>query len=100
MSGRVIEALTAASTACSSRCSSSFYPAGSTNRTFARLLPCRPLAMLFRDAGAATVTVLHRTSYRELFADANSAEVGFGGVGQGRYPGREDIRQCPKQRCS
>lgn len=34
-----------------------------------------PLAMLFRDAGAATVTVLHRTSYRELFADANSPEV-------------------------
>ena len=40
------------------------------------ILPCRPLAMLFRDAGAATVTVLHRTSYRELFADATSAEVG------------------------
>ncbi|KAL4458107.1 hypothetical protein ABPG75_012972 [Micractinium tetrahymenae] len=33
-----------------------------------------PLAMLFRDAGAATVTVLHRTSYRELFTDATSAE--------------------------
>ncbi len=34
-----------------------------------------PLAMLFRDAGAATVTVLHRTSYRELFTDATSEEV-------------------------
>ena len=34
-----------------------------------------PLAMLFRDAGAATVTVLHRTSYRELFADSTSPEV-------------------------
>lgn len=34
-----------------------------------------PLAMLFRDAGAATVTVLHRTSYRELFADSTMAEV-------------------------
>ncbi|PSC72850.1 bifunctional 2-like [Micractinium conductrix] len=33
-----------------------------------------PLAMLFRDAGAATVTVLHRTSYRELFNDATSSE--------------------------
>lgn len=29
-----------------------------------------PLAMLFRDNGAATVTVIHRTSYLELFADA------------------------------
>ena len=34
--------------------------------------------MLFRDAGAATVTVLHRTSYRELFEDAASTEVGRG----------------------
>lgn len=37
-----------------------------------------PLAMLFRDAGAATVTVLHRTSYGELFADSTSAEVHMG----------------------
>lgn len=37
-----------------------------------------PLAMLFRDAGAATVTVLHRTSYRELFTDSMSAEVRLG----------------------
>lgn len=29
-----------------------------------------PLAMLFRDAGAATVTVVHRTSYSELFSDS------------------------------
>lgn len=43
----------------------------------------RPLAMLFRDEGAATVTVLHRTSYRELFTDSTSAEVG-GWVGTGR----------------
>jgi 5,10-methylene-tetrahydrofolate dehydrogenase/methenyl tetrahydrofolate cyclohydrolase len=28
-----------------------------------------PLAMLFRDAGAANVTVVHRSSYGELFAD-------------------------------
>lgn len=42
--------------------------------------------MLFRDAGAATVTVLHRTSYRELFNDATSAEVG-GWVGSGRSVG-------------
>lgn len=34
-----------------------------------------PLAMLFRDAGAATVTVIHRTSYRELFADATCSQV-------------------------
>jgi 5,10-methylene-tetrahydrofolate dehydrogenase/methenyl tetrahydrofolate cyclohydrolase len=33
-----------------------------------------PLAMLFRDGGAATVTVVHRTSYGELFADAASEE--------------------------
>ena len=45
-----------------------------------------PLAMLFRDAGAATVTVLHRTSYRELFDDSTSPEVcvgcAWGGVGE------------------
>lgn len=31
-----------------------------------------PLAMLFRDHGAATVMVVHRTSYRDLFEDASS----------------------------
>ena len=73
-----------------------FNPAGPINRPAARLLPCRPLAMLFRDAGAATVTVLHRTSYRELFADANSAEVGLVFISV-RVA---DIFQCSKQRCS
>ena len=33
-----------------------------------------PLAMLFRDAGAATVTVVHRSSYAGLFAEPD-AEV-------------------------
>lgn len=31
-----------------------------------------PLAMLFRDEGAATVTVIHRTSYSSLFAGRGS----------------------------
>lgn len=35
-----------------------------------------PLAMLFRDEGAATVTVVHRTSYSGLFNQkARDAEV-------------------------
>ena len=54
--------------------------------------PPRPLAMLFRDAGAATVTVLHRTSYRELFADATSAAVGGGAGGRGVNSGAHEPR--------
>jgi 5,10-methylene-tetrahydrofolate dehydrogenase/methenyl tetrahydrofolate cyclohydrolase len=37
-----------------------------------------PLAMLFRDGGAATVTVVHRTSYTDLFQDEAHLEVGWG----------------------
>jgi 5,10-methylene-tetrahydrofolate dehydrogenase/methenyl tetrahydrofolate cyclohydrolase len=50
-----------------------------------------PLAMLFRDAGAATVTVIHRTSFRELFLDSVSSEVG-GARGGAR--GREGSSIC------
>lgn len=34
-----------------------------------------PLAMLFRDEGAATVTVVHRSSYSSLFSDRGSGQT-------------------------
>lgn len=34
-----------------------------------------PLAMLFRDEGASTVTVIHRTSYSSLFGSIPKHEM-------------------------
>ena len=64
-----------------------------------------PLAMLFRDAGAAMVTVIHRSSYRELFADVTCSRVGLGGLSRegwgplGSAEGVESRRREAACRC-
>ena len=67
-------------------------------------LSCRrlPACVACRDSGAATVTVIHRTSYRELFQDSVNHEVRCAALccaGGGVQPQEEQAQRLEKVGC-